>query len=104
MWVTLKRGCSARSKAPYLSEIVLVVPCNILWDAIDFEDFELQCVVKFLEFWWPKFWRECFAQKREMRKSFLSHKLRYYTSLSGPEKSRNNTRDKNIVFFLRVLI
>ena len=28
----------------------------------------------------------------------LSHKLRCYTAISGPEKSRNNTREKNIVF------
>ena len=29
----------------------------------------------------------------------LSHKLRCYTGISGPEKSRNDTREKNIVFF-----
>ena len=30
---------------------------------------------------------------------YLSHKLRCYTGISGPEKSRNNTREKKIVFF-----
>ena len=33
----------------------------------------------------------------------LSHKLRCYTGISGPEKSCNNTREK-ISYFLRVLI
>ena len=32
-------------------------------------------------------------------KSFLSHKLRCYTGISGPEKSRNNTREKTSYFF-----
>ena len=31
--------------------------------------------------------------------SFLSHKLRFYTRISGPEKSRNNTREKISYFF-----
>ena len=46
---------------------------------------------------------------------YLSHKLRCYTGISGPEKSRNNTREKmsyfsflffffSFFFFLRVLI
>ena len=30
---------------------------------------------------------------------FLSYKLLCYTRTSSPEKSRNNTRGKNIVFF-----
>ena len=35
----------------------------------------------------------------------LSHKLRCYTGISGPEKSRSNTREKNILFYFpRVLI
>ena len=29
----------------------------------------------------------------------LSHKLRCYTVISGPEKSRNNTREKISYFF-----
>ena len=29
----------------------------------------------------------------------LSHKLRCYTGISGPEKSRNNTREKISFFF-----
>ena len=29
----------------------------------------------------------------------LSHKLRCYTRISGPEKSRNNTREKISYFF-----
>ena len=29
----------------------------------------------------------------------LSHKLRCYTGISGPEKSRNNTREKISYFF-----
>ena len=29
----------------------------------------------------------------------LSHKLQCYTGISGPEHSRNNTREKYIVFF-----
>ena len=32
-------------------------------------------------------------------KSFLSHKLRCYAGISGPEKSRNNTREKISYFF-----
>ena len=40
-----------------------------------------------------------------MEKTLLSHKLRCHTGISGPGKSRNNTREKiwNF-FFLRVLI
>ena len=30
---------------------------------------------------------------------FFSHKLRCYTGISGPEKSRNNTREKTSYFF-----
>ena len=30
---------------------------------------------------------------------YLSHKLRCYTRISGPEKSRNNTREKMSYFF-----
>ena len=52
----------------------------------------------------PNFEENVLHKSVKCGKVFLSHKLRYYTSLSGPEKSRNNTRDKNIVFFLRVLI
>ena len=33
------------------------------------------------------------------RKKFLSHKLRCYTEISGPEKSRNNTSEKLRCFF-----
>ena len=33
------------------------------------------------------------------RKNFLSHKLRCYTGISGPEKSRNNTSEKISYFF-----
>ena len=32
----------------------------------------------------------------------LSHKLRCYTGISGPEKSRNNTREKIRYFFMCV--
>ena len=31
--------------------------------------------------------------------SYLSHKLRCYTGISGPEKNRNNTREKISYFF-----
>ena len=34
-----------------------------------------------------------------MNKIFLSHKLRCYTEISGPKKSRNNTREKIRYFF-----
>ena len=34
-----------------------------------------------------------------MNYNFLSHKLRCYTGISGPKKSRNNTRGKILYFF-----
>ena len=37
-----------------------------------------------------------------LNKSFLLHKLRCYTGISGSEKSRNNTREKISYFFTSV--
>ena len=34
-----------------------------------------------------------------MNYKFLSHKLRCYRGISGPEKSRSNTREKISYFF-----
>ena len=47
----------------------------------------------------PSFWRGIILRGATFRMSsirqlILSHKLWYYTRISGPEKSRNNTREK----------
>ena len=44
----------------------------------------------------------CVARKislSSIQSKYLSHKLRCYTRISGPEKSRNNTREKISYFF-----
>ena len=46
-----------------------------------------------------KFYQELISVTKQVSKHNLSHKLRCYTEISGPGKSRNNTREKISYFF-----
>ena len=46
-----------------------------------------------------KFYQELISVTKQVSKHNLSHKLRCYTEISGPGKSRSNTREKISYFF-----